>query len=137
MKNNLIIAGALVLLIAGGITAYLSGPIEKNIEQVSCTEEARICPDGTAVGRSGPKCEFASCPEIKSLLTESEAREIAQKSCIKGGEALAAGTYNSATKTWWYEANLNAVREGCNPTCVVNEETKTAEINWRCTGLKK
>jgi len=27
-----------------------------------CTEDARICPDGTAVGREGPDCEFAPCP---------------------------------------------------------------------------
>ncbi len=30
--------------------------------EVGCTLEARICPDGTAVGRSGPNCEFAPCP---------------------------------------------------------------------------
>ncbi len=29
---------------------------------VACTEEAKICPDGSAVGRTGPNCEFASCP---------------------------------------------------------------------------
>lgn len=29
---------------------------------VACTEEAKICPDGTAVGRTGPDCEFAPCP---------------------------------------------------------------------------
>jgi len=28
-----------------------------------CTEEAKICPDGTAVGRTGPDCEFAPCPD--------------------------------------------------------------------------
>lgn len=28
----------------------------------ACTEEAKICPDGTAVGRTGPDCEFAPCP---------------------------------------------------------------------------
>jgi hypothetical protein len=27
-----------------------------------CTAEALICPDGSAVGRSGPDCEFAPCP---------------------------------------------------------------------------
>ncbi|KKQ96349.1 MAG: hypothetical protein UT42_C0035G0008 [Candidatus Falkowbacteria bacterium GW2011_GWA2_39_24] len=27
-----------------------------------CTLEARICPDGSAVGRSDPNCEFAPCP---------------------------------------------------------------------------
>lgn len=27
----------------------------------ACTQEAKICPDGSAVGRSGPNCEFAEC----------------------------------------------------------------------------
>ena len=27
-----------------------------------CTDDAMICPDGTAVGRSGPDCEFDPCP---------------------------------------------------------------------------
>lgn len=30
--------------------------------QTACTMDAMICPDGTAVGRTGPKCEFAACP---------------------------------------------------------------------------
>lgn len=29
---------------------------------VACTLEAMLCPDGTAVGRVGPNCEFAPCP---------------------------------------------------------------------------
>ena len=29
---------------------------------VACTMEAKLCPDGSAVGRSGPNCEFAPCP---------------------------------------------------------------------------
>ena len=32
---------------------------------VSCTMDAKICPDGSAVGRSGPKCEFAPCPTAR------------------------------------------------------------------------
>lgn len=27
-----------------------------------CTMDAKICPDGSAVGRTGPNCEFAPCP---------------------------------------------------------------------------
>jgi hypothetical protein len=73
--------------------------------------------------------------ELMPTLAESEAKTIAEKSCIKGGEALGGGTYNENTRTWWFDANLNATREGCNPACVVDEETKKAEINWRCTGL--
>lgn len=29
---------------------------------VACTMEAKICPDGSAVARRGPNCEFAPCP---------------------------------------------------------------------------
>jgi hypothetical protein len=28
----------------------------------NCTTEAKQCPDGSYVGRSGPACEFAACP---------------------------------------------------------------------------
>lgn len=28
---------------------------------IACTMEARLCPDGTSVGRSGPSCEFSAC----------------------------------------------------------------------------
>jgi plastocyanin len=30
--------------------------------QVACTLEAKLCPDGSYVGRTGPNCEFAACP---------------------------------------------------------------------------
>lgn len=68
-------------------------------------------------------------------LSEAEARAIAERTCIKGGESLAPGYRNDYTKTWWFDANLNSTREGCNPACVVSDETRQAEINWRCTGL--
>lgn len=48
-----------------GVLGYLSYKFyfQKIIHpQVACTLEAKLCPDGSAVGRSGPKCEFAPCP---------------------------------------------------------------------------
>lgn len=33
-----------------------------NVTPVGCTLDAKICPDGTSVGRTGPNCEFAPCP---------------------------------------------------------------------------
>jgi hypothetical protein len=30
-----------------------------------CTQEAKQCPDGSFVSRTGPNCEFAPCPEEK------------------------------------------------------------------------
>lgn len=32
----------------------------------ACTAEAKICPDGSAVGRTGPNCEFAPCPPVNN-----------------------------------------------------------------------
>jgi hypothetical protein len=32
---------------------------------VACTMDAKICPDGSAVGRVGPHCEFAACPTLE------------------------------------------------------------------------
>lgn len=29
---------------------------------VMCTMDAKQCPDGSYVGRGGPKCEFSPCP---------------------------------------------------------------------------
>jgi|SRR3989344_1492356 len=29
---------------------------------VACTQDAKMCPDGSYVGREGPTCEFAACP---------------------------------------------------------------------------
>ncbi|MBP9749525.1 MAG: hypothetical protein KBD21_02250 [Candidatus Pacebacteria bacterium] len=81
------------------------------------------------------KIEVGEKPDTSNVLTEKEARILAEASCIKGGGALSGGgTYNPNSKTWWFDANLNAT-EGCNPACVVSEETQNVEINWRCTGL--
>ena len=33
----------------------------------ACTQEAKICPDGSAVGKTGPNCEFAACPAQTGL----------------------------------------------------------------------
>ncbi len=42
-------------------------------EQKACTMEAKLCPDGSAVGRSGPNCEFAPCPTSSpSMLIPSQ-----------------------------------------------------------------
>jgi len=35
----------------------------------ACTQEAKVCPDGTAVGRTGPSCSFAVCPPPNVELT--------------------------------------------------------------------
>ncbi|OGK19853.1 hypothetical protein A3C23_04070 [Candidatus Roizmanbacteria bacterium RIFCSPHIGHO2_02_FULL_37_13b] len=44
----------------------LNGEVSNFPVQKACTMEAKICPNGTAVGRSGPNCEFNPCPIVKT-----------------------------------------------------------------------
>jgi len=70
-----------------------------------------------------------------SLITYEEALEIARNSdCVNQGTLQDTHIYNPNSKTWWIDLKVEN-KPLCNPACVVFEETKTAEINWRCTGL--
>lgn len=40
-----------------------SGCIQESQTPVACTLDAKVCPDGSYVGRVGPDCEFEKCPE--------------------------------------------------------------------------
>lgn len=37
-------------------------PTTQQTTPTACTQEAKLCSDGSFVGRTGPKCEFAPCP---------------------------------------------------------------------------
>jgi putative hemolysin len=50
---------------------YRSECGDTNIAKV-CTEEAKICPDGSSVGRTWPNCEFAPCPSEESVVCTME-----------------------------------------------------------------
>lgn len=46
------------------LVAILAVACTKAPEQIACTADAKICPDGTAVGRDpNHNCEFPSCPK--------------------------------------------------------------------------
>ena len=44
-------------------------PIYPRPSATACTMDAKICPDGSAVGRTGPNCEFAPCPTSVATTT--------------------------------------------------------------------
>jgi len=67
---------------------------------VACTMEAKQCPDGSYVGRQGPKCEFASCPGEN----------------IVGGDRDEHGCIGSAGYSWCQAKQkcLRVWEENCN-----------------------
>ena len=77
--------------------------------------------------------EICAKVETGESMSLSEARQIASASeCTAEGPLKEDAMCNSDTGTWWL--GLNIEKELCNPACVVNVATRTAEINWRCTG---
>ncbi len=65
MNKQLIVAILVLLAFTLGVVFLNS---RNQIDQggytggVACTMEAKLCPDGSYVGRGGPNCEFANCP---------------------------------------------------------------------------
>lgn len=81
MKNLVPVLVTIIIILVGAV-GYLAGsnnpkslseltsatpsPSSSSTAPVACTMEAKICPDGSSVGRTGPKCEFAPCPKPKT-----------------------------------------------------------------------
>lgn len=62
LKLFLVAGGMIVFLaILIGFAVYLQ-KARKTPEGIACTQEAKQCPDGSYVSRTGPNCEFAPCP---------------------------------------------------------------------------
>lgn len=62
-----------LILIAVGIVSVAAAGFKNSVDNSGasvdgngntvCTMDAMMCPDGTSVGRVGPNCEFAACPD--------------------------------------------------------------------------
>jgi hypothetical protein len=53
---------ALIFVVAFFVVTF-SPKKDATTGPVACTEEAMLCPDGSYVGRTGPSCQFAPCPQ--------------------------------------------------------------------------
>ena len=61
MKKVLLIAIVFPVILVGAIYVLARMGVSKS-DTVACTQQAKICPDGTSVSRGGPHCEFSACP---------------------------------------------------------------------------
>lgn len=53
-----------MVLAGAGFLFFKSSVLTPNSDPVACTQEAKLCPDGSYVGRTGPSCEFTLCPSL-------------------------------------------------------------------------
>lgn len=67
-NKNLVVVPAPIVENGRGITTPpKDNPIKE--QPTACTMDAKQCPDGSYVGRTGPKCEFAMCPSVQNGTT--------------------------------------------------------------------
>lgn len=81
-------------------------------------------------GTAGDTCVADSGESI----TLDEAVDIAENSnCAQEGEIRRECNCNEHNGSCWMD--IEAKKPGCSPSCVVDLETKEAQVNWGCTGL--
>jgi hypothetical protein len=64
----------LIIIVVGGI--YWGWTYYQQPKPVVCTQDAKVCPDGSSVGRVLPDCDFKECPSITHTgwLTSTDAK---------------------------------------------------------------
>jgi len=96
MKIKLIIIIS-ILAVIGGLIGFGYSILKKG-KPVACTQEAKLCPDGSYVGRTGPNCEFALCPheDLIRVFTPQANEKISSPLLITG----------EARGFWFFEATF-------------------------------
>lgn len=87
MKKIYLILFVIILIVASFLLLKFYTPKIIHVNRpIACTMEAKLCPDGSAVGRTGPSCEFAPCPDttIPPTPTSTTTPPITKKSGITG-----------------------------------------------------
>jgi|GEM_PF-3498021 len=121
MSKWILIAAA---LLAG---AGCASPVEKAPPLTACTMEAKLCPDGTYVGRTLPDCEFAQCPATPPSTTlGDECSGSNDTSCPKGARCIQkcgppVARENDPPPGWYCERNDIADQPRMCPICLASD----------------
>lgn len=129
------IAIAVLAGIYGIISSKNNPPAKEEDEQIACTMDAMMCPDGSYVGRTGPNCEFV-CPATNNNSNNGQTETEDKSNLIKVSSPTPNSTITSPLKitgeargNWFFEASF--------PVSLVNwdgliiaEGIATAQGEW-------
>ena len=62
MNIKTLVLGVLLIIILGVGGLLYRNAVEHPNQPIACPMDAKLCPDGTAVGRTGLSCTFPACP---------------------------------------------------------------------------
>jgi len=116
-KNAFLIIAIILIVILGGFYFFSSRE-----QQIACTLEAKICPDGSSVSRVAPNCDFAPCPGEKEgiLISSPKRNETIKSPLIIEGEAKG---------FWFFEAQFTAELYDAQGN-FLGRAILTAQKNW-------
>ena len=104
-----LIAALISVFMAGKAAAPTPTEIEEEPVAVMCTADAMQCPDGSYVGRTGPKCEFV-CPENAGPVVQDNSDMIVLTTPIQ--DAVITTPLKITGKArggWYFEASFPVV----------------------------
>ena len=105
MKRSFVVI--FCLLVIGGIGFFVYQRLSE--QEVACTMEARLCPDGSYVGRVPPRCEFTSCPTVPVTATPTPYADDNVRLSSPLPESVVTSPLRvtgEARGTWYFEASF-------------------------------
>ena len=136
-----------VAFISAGLLVYVQFRTPSVNDEISCTMEALLCPDGSSVGRVGPNCEFAPCPTPEVGTGEGSAPDdvevqIAAKSnliVLSKPELFEIITSpltitGKARGTWFFEGSFPVILVNWDGL-IIAQGVATAQGDWMTEGF--
>lgn len=104
-------------------------------EEIACTMDAMMCPDGSYVGRTGPNCEFV-CPPVPEVPTDVQAQIDAKTNLIRLTTPVPNAVVNApliltgeARGGWFFEASFPVTLVNWDGL-IIAEGVATAQGEW-------
>ena len=98
----------------------------------ACTMDAKICPDGTAVGRTGPQCEFEACPTKEVPITPPDDILIIDAPTTNQTITSPVTVSGKARGTWFFEGSFPITIVNWDGL-IIGEGYATAQGDWMTT----
>jgi len=136
-KGNLILAIIVVVcftaVIAMGLYLIYDKSLftKEQVKSVACTQEVKLCPDGSNVGRIGPNCAFAACPIVKVPVVKTPVVEINETDSWLTYKNDKHGFEIKYPPSWiFYDIDDDfLVMNFCGPDYATKSDCKTAGLN--------
>lgn len=99
MKSLLIGIAVLIIVGIGGV--LYRNAIEHPNQPIACPLDAKLCPDGTSVGRTGESCTFPACPPPNVTLADANISYAIPAGFVATGlpDSASIAAYGSAATT--------------------------------------